>query len=406
MNAGARSAPLQGIRVLDFTHAAAGPFATMWLADMGAEVIKVEKPGRGDGSRYMGESMDGTMNSDYYASLNRNKRDILIDLQTPAGVDLTLKLAATCDVVVQNFRPGVMDRLGLGFAAMAPARPGLVYCSISAFGATGPWRDRPANDIIMQGITGLMALTGEPDGDPVRVGTPVCDYATGLFALVSILAALYARAEHPSGQHLQVNMFDSTIAMMANYIPAVLTLGRKLKRQGRAHAQLVPYQAFRCSDGEYLIVGAFTDAFWRRLCDAVGLGWLSVDPRFTTNAARIANRESLIPHFEDVFVTRPRQEWLRVMEDVDVPATPVLELRDALTSDQAHANGTVLELPGTEPHLFLAGLPAHSEHWPQPPQRKPPSMGADTANILEDLLGLGKVEIAQLVDSEVVGLER
>ena len=406
MNAGASSAPLQGIRVLDFTHAAAGPFATMWLADLGADVIKVEKPGRGDGSRHMGESLDGTLNSDYYASLNRNKRDILIDLQTPAGVDLALKLAATCDIVVQNFRPGVMDRLGLGFAALAPLRPGLVYCSISAFGATGPWRDRPANDIIMQGITGLMALTGEPDGDPVRVGTPVCDYATGLFALVSILAALFARAEHPSGQHLQVNMFDSTIAMMANYIPAVLSLGRKLKRQGRAHEQLVPYQAFRCSDGEYLIVGAFTDAFWRRLCDAVGLASLLSDSRFTTNADRIANREMLIPQFEEVFATRPRQEWLRVMEDVDVPATPVLELVDALASDQARANGTVLELRGSEPRLFTAGLPVHSDHWPQPPQRKPPSMGADTSDILERVLGLTREQIAKLVDAQVVALDR
>jgi crotonobetainyl-CoA:carnitine CoA-transferase CaiB-like acyl-CoA transferase len=399
-------APLHGIRVLDFTHAAAGPFATMWLGDLGADVIKVEKPGRGDGSRYMGESLDGTSNSDYYASLNRNKRDILIDLQTPAGVDLALRLAATCDVVVQNFRPGVMDRLGLGFEALAPVRPGLVYCSISAFGATGPWRDRPANDIIMQGITGLMALTGERDGDPVRVGTPVCDYSTGLFALVSILAALFARGQHPGGQHLQVNMFDSTIAMMANYIPTVLSLGRKLKRQGRAHAQLVPYQAFRCSDGEYLIVGAFTDAFWRRLCDAVGLGWLLSDPRFTTNADRIENREALIPHFHEVFATRPRQEWLQVLEDVDVPTTPVLELSDALNTEQARANGTVLEVHGTEPHLFTAGMPIHTDEWPQPPRRKPPSMGAQTADILEGLLGLSGDEIAKLVDADVVAFDR
>jgi crotonobetainyl-CoA:carnitine CoA-transferase CaiB-like acyl-CoA transferase len=403
MNDGARSAPLAGVRVLDFTHAAAGPFATMWLADLGADVIKVEKPGRGDGSRYMGEPLGGPMNSDYYASLNHNKRDILIDLQTTRGVELACKLAAKSDVVVQNFRPGVMDRLGLGFDALANMRPGLVYCSISAFGVSGPWRDRPANDIIMQGITGLMALTGEPAGDPVRVGTPMCDYATGLFALVSILAALFARDEHPLGQHLQVNMFDSTIAMMANYVPAVLSLGRKLKRQGRAHEQLGPYQAFRCSDGEYLIVGAFTDAFWRRLCEAVGLGSLLSDARFSTNAGRIANRQALIPQFEAVFATRPRPDWLRVMESVDVPATPVLELSDALASDQARANGTVIQLDGAESNLFTAGLPVHSEHWPQPPRRKPPSMGAHTAEILEALLGLNRDAIDELVDAKVVG---
>jgi crotonobetainyl-CoA:carnitine CoA-transferase CaiB-like acyl-CoA transferase len=403
MNGSGASAPLHGVRVLDFTHAAAGPFATMWLADLGAEVLKVEKPGRGDGSRYMGESLDGTPNSDYYASINRNKRDILINLQSAAGIDLALRLAATSDLVVQNFRPGVMDRLGLGFGALAARRRGLVYCSISAFGSDGPWRDRPANDIIMQGISGLMALTGERDGDPVRVGTPICDYATGLFAMAAILAALFARDEHPDGQHLEVNMFDSSIAMMANYVPAVLSLGRTLTRQGRAHAQLVPYQAFRCSDGEYLIVGAFTDGFWRRLCDAVGLESLLSDPRFTTNADRIANRDTLIPMFEQVFAARPRQEWLRVLEAVDVPTTPVFTLADALATEQARVNGTILEVPGTEPRLFTAGLPIRSEQWPQPPREKPPSMGADTADVLGGWLGLSTADIEKLVAAEVVG---
>jgi crotonobetainyl-CoA:carnitine CoA-transferase CaiB-like acyl-CoA transferase len=377
----------------------------MWLADMGAEVLKVEKPGRGDGSRFMGESMDGTPNSDYYASINHNKRDILINLQEPAGVDLARKLAATSDVVVQNFRPGVMDRLGLGFDALAPLHPGLVYCSISAFGTHGPWRDRPANDIIMQGVTGLMSLTGEPDGDPVRAGTPVCDYATGLFGLSGILAALFARAEHPEGQHVLVNMFDSTIAMMANYIPTVLSMGRTLTRQGRGHAQLVPYQAFRCGDGEYLIVGAFTDAFWRRLCDVVGLESLLSDPRFTTNADRVVNRQALIPTFERVFATRPRQEWQRLLEAVDVPTTPVFTLAEALVSEQATANQTVVELPGSDPRLFTVDLPVRSQDWPEPPRRRPPSMGADTAAVLEGWLGLSKAEIDQLVASEVVGLE-
>lgn len=399
-------APLEGIRVLDFTHAAAGPFATMWLGDLGAEVLKVEKPGRGDGSRYMGESLGGTENSDYYASLNRNKRDILIDLRSPEGSGLARKLAAACDVVVQNFRPGVMDRLGLGFGALAALRPGLVYCSISAFGAGGPWRDRPANDIIMQGVSGLMSLTGEPDGDPVRVGTPMCDFATGLFALSGVLAALYARDAHPSGQHVLVNMFDSTIAMMANYVPAVLSLGRTPARQGRGHAQLVPYQAFRCGDGQHLIVGAFTDAFWRRLCRAAAVEWLVGDPRFTTNADRLAHRDELVLVFETVFATRPRDEWLHLLDGADVPTTPVLTLREALTSEQAGANGTVVEVPETDPPLFTAGLPVRAPEWSQPPAGSPPAMGTDTVDILRGLLGLSTSEIDGLAARDVVGLRR
>jgi crotonobetainyl-CoA:carnitine CoA-transferase CaiB-like acyl-CoA transferase len=288
---------------------------------------------------------------------------------------------------------------------VAPLRRALVYCSISAFGSEGPWRDRPANDIIMQGITGLMSLTGEPAGDPVRVGTPMCDYATGLFAMSAILAALLARNDHPAGQHLQVNMFDSTIAMMANYVPAVLTLGRTLTRQGRAHAQLVPYQAFKCSDGEYLIVGAFTDAFWRRLCEALDLKVLLSDPRFTTNADRITNRDSLIPIIENVFARRSRGDWLQLLGDLDVPSTPVLSLADALATEQAHSNGTIVELPGTTPRLFAAGLPIHTSEWPAPPRHKPPSMGANTMEVLMDLLKLDRHKVEELAKAGVIGLE-
>ena len=377
----------------------------MWLADLGAEVIKIEKPGRGDGTRYMGESLDGSRNSDYYSSINRNKRDVLIDLQSSQGVELARRLARMCDVVIQNFRPGVMDRMGLGFEELAPLRSGLVYCSISAFGSSGPWRNRPANDIIMQGVTGLMELTGDPHGDPVRVGTPICDYSTGLFALSGVLAALFARDRYPSGQHVEINMFDSTIAAMANYVPTILTLGKTVSRQGTGHAQLVPYQAFKCRDDQYLIVGAFSDAFWRRLCAAMGLESLVTDPRFAGNSNRIANRKLLVPIFEEAFITRSRGEWLGVLQHADVPATPVLTLAQALASEQAGANETVWELPETTPALFTVGLPTRSEQWPLPRRRKPPTMGADTAGVLEGLLGIPAADVERLAASGVIGLE-
>jgi crotonobetainyl-CoA:carnitine CoA-transferase CaiB-like acyl-CoA transferase len=238
--------PLAGIRVLDFSHAAAAPFATMFLADLGAEVIKIEKPRQGDGARYMGVPMPtlGPKDSDYYVSLNRNKKGIVLDLAQPEGAALARRLAALCDIAIENFRPQVMAKLGLGFEDLRKVRPGLIYCSISAFGPGGPWAAKPANDIIMQSVSGLMSITGEVGGGPVRIGAPIADFSTGLFGLAGVLAALHARDRFPEGQHIQVAMLDASLNMMCNYIPSVTTLGQKVQRVGRGHAQIVPYQAF------------------------------------------------------------------------------------------------------------------------------------------------------------------
>ncbi|HEY0453315.1 CoA transferase [Actinophytocola sp.] len=397
--------PLDGLRVLDFSHAAAGPFATMFLADLGAEVVKVEKPGRGDGARYMGEPMLGPIESDYYLSLNRNKKSVLIDLSTEDGRDLATGLARTCDIVVQNFRPGVLDRHRLGYEDLRKVREGLVYCSISAFGATGPWRNRPANDIIMQSVSGLMGITGEVGGGPVRIGAPISDYATGLFALAGILAALHRRDALPEGQHVEIAMLDASMAMMANYIPSVATLGKTIPRLGRGHAQIVPYQAFLCADGQYVMVGAFTNGFWRRLCDAVGRPEWKDDPRFTSNADRLAHREILMSTLEEIFRGRTREEWLAALEEADVPNSPVLELHDAIASEQAVHNGIVQRLsvpgqPGAE--LDVIKLPVGSDRWRPGPATVPPVMGEHTDEVLGKLLGLDRERIDALVDAGVV----
>ncbi|MDE3074050.1 MAG: CoA transferase [Chloroflexota bacterium] len=396
--------PLAGVRVLDFSHAAAGPYATMYLADMGAEVIKVEKPGRGDGARYMGEPMLGPTDSDYYLSLNRNKKSALIDLSTEAGVDLAKQLAAQSDVVAQNFRPGVMDRLGLGFETLRHLRPGLIYCSISAFGPTGPWKDRPANDIIMQSISGLMGITGEVDGGPVRIGAPISDYATGLYALAGILAALYARADHPEGQHVEVAMLDAALAMMCNYIPSVSTLGKKITRVGRGHAQIVPYQGFLCSDGEYVMVGAFTQGFWRRLCHAVGHDEWIEDPRFLTNAARLQNRQALMADLERIFLTKTRAEWVRILEEADVPNSPVLELHDAIKSEQALHNRIVHRLEDGGRPVDVVRSPIQVEQWPGSAERTAPAMGRDTREVLRDVLKMDEQTVAALREAGVIAL--
>jgi len=398
------TAPLSGIRVLDFTHAAAGPFATMFLADMGAEIIKIERPRYGDGARSMGSPMPGfpKRNSDYYLSLNRNKRGVVLDLATPVGAELALDLARHCDVVAQNFRPGVLDRLGLGFDAVSQVRPAVVYCSISAFGDEGPWRGRPANDIIMQSVSGLMGITGEVGGGPVRIGAPVSDYSTGLFALSGILAALLARDAHPEGQHVRVSMLEASLNVMCNYIPAVAGLGQQIPRLGRAHAQIVPYQAFECSDGEYLMVGAFTRLFWQRLTTVLGHEEWIADERFATNSARLRNRETLVAELEAIFSTRTRAEWLEVLDRADVPASPVLELHDAVVSEPVIAAGTIQTLTDGDRTARVVVSPLRVDEWQTPEPRMAPDLGADTRQVLRELLELSDERIDALTADGVV----
>ena len=397
--------PLAGIRVLDFSHAAAAPFATMLLGDLGAEIIKIEKPAQGDGSRSMGVPVPdlGPRQSDYYVSLNRNKQGIVIDLATAEGAALARRLAACSDIVVENFRPQVMDRLGLGFASLRGLRPGLIYCSISAFGATGPWAARPANDIIMQSVSGLMGITGEVGGGPVRIGAPIADFSSGLFGLAGILAALHARERFPEGQHIEIAMLDASLNMMCNYIPSVTTLGQKVERLGRGHAQIVPYQAFVCADGEYVMVGAFTREFWRNLCRALlHEDWIS-DPRFANNPARLANRALLIGELERIFATRPRDEWCAVLDAADVPNSPVLELHDAVQTEQVKHNHAIRSLAQPGRPVGVASCPIKAAQWAAEPCTPAPRLGADTRTVLESLLGMGATEIDALMQSNVIG---
>lgn len=381
--------PLAGLRVLDFTHAAAGPFATMFLADMGAYVIKVERPEHGDGARTMGTPLPGfpPRNSEYYLSLNRNKHGIVLDLANEADVETALRLAERCDVVVQNFRPGVMDRLGLGYERLRALRAGLIYASISAFGEEGPWAKRPANDIIMQSVSGLMGVTGEVGGGPVRIGAPISDYSSGLFALAGILAALHARNDHPEGQHVRVSMLEASLNVLCNYVPSVVGVGARIPRLGRGHAQIVPYQAFECADGEYVMVGAFNRGFWRNLATALGHeDWLT-DERFATNSARLRNRDELVGILSGIFLTREREEWLEVLRVADVPASPVLELDETVRLEQVSGQGSLVELVEDGRAATVARSPIRVDEWPEPPARMAPDIGRDTAQVLRDVLG-------------------
>ena len=407
MSAGTNPArPLEGIRVLDFSHAAAAPFASMFLGDLGAEVIKIEKPKHGDGSRSMGVPMPdlGAKDSDYFVSLNRNKKGIVLDLTQPEGTALARRLAAQCDVVVENFRPQVMARLGLAFEDLRELRRALVYCSISAFGDSGPWCERPANDIIMQSVSGLMGVTGEVGGGPVRIGAPIADFSSGLFGLSGILAALFARERFPQGQHVKVAMLDASLNMMCNYIPSVAGLGHKIERLGRGHAQIVPYQAFTCSDGEYVMVGAFTRGFWHNLCRALGHTEWITDARFASNPARLANRALLVGELEKIFATRSRAEWLQALDAADVPNSPVLELHDAVHTEQVRHNGSIRAIDHDGHPVQVAACPINVHAWGEPAAAPAPSLGADTGSVLEELLGLQANEIADLAGRNIVEL--
>ena len=398
--------PLSDIRVLDFTHAAAGPYATLFMGDMGADIVKIEKPKGGDGTRSMGRPMPmlGPKETDYYVALNRNKKGIVLDLGTPQGAQIARELAKKADVVVQNFRPAVMDRLGLGYEDLRALRKGLIYCSISAFGTTGPWADRPANDIIMHSVSGLMGITGEVGGGPVRIGAPISDFSTGLFALSGILAALHARDSHPEGQHVKITMLDASLNMMASFIPAAAMLGRKLERLGRGHDQIVPYQAFMCSDGEYVMVGAFTRGFWQNLCKALGREEWIDDPRFVTNPARLENRAVLVGELEKIFAQKTMAEWLQVLEKADVPNSPVFELHEAIKSEQARHIGCLQGVG--DPPIQMMRSPIRADEWDNDNHRPAPRMGADTRAVLGDWLQWDSARVEELNHQGAFGKAR
>jgi crotonobetainyl-CoA:carnitine CoA-transferase CaiB-like acyl-CoA transferase len=395
-------APLQGIRVLDFSHAASGPLATMYLADLGADIIKVERPVIGDSSRQMGIPMFGPSDTDYEMAMNRSKRSIVIDIATAGGKALVHRLARECDIAVQNYRRGVATTLGIDFESLRHDRTGLVYCSISGFGDSGPLGGRPANDIIMQSSSGLMGVTGERGGDPIRMGAPIADFSTGLHALIGILAALYARADHPEGQHVKVTMLESALAMMANYIPRVATLGHTVPRLGRAHAQIVPYDAFRCGDGKLLMVGAFSEQFWRDLCGIVGHPEWIEDELYSTNAQRLANREQLTKELNAAFATDTHEAWQARLDAAGIPNSTLMELHEVVGGAQVEHLQSLLHMTSEAGEVDVVDFPPRSTAWPRRKPRWPSTLGQDTSDVLADVLGMTTAEIDELREAKVV----
>ncbi len=374
--------PLAGVRVVDFSRVLAGPLATMILGDLGADVIKIERPQTGDDTRAWGPPFVGE-DAAYFLSLNRNKRSIALDLQTREGVRVARALADTADVVVENFRPGLMAKFGLDFETMVGSNPRLVYCSLTAFGEGGESATRPGYDIIVQALSGLMSFTGHPDGEPTKVGVALLDVITGLYAASGIQAALLGRIATGRGTRVTVSLFDSSVAAMVNQAANFLLGGVVPSPMGNAHPNIVPYQLFASTDRPF-ILAAGNDRLYQRTCEVIGRPELASDERFTTNEVRVLNRGELIPLLQEAFLARPASEWLRALEEAAVPCAPVRKIDEVFASAEGAATVQEISDP-VRGALRLVADPIRIAGVVAPARRPPPRLGEHTEEILREL---------------------
>jgi formyl-CoA transferase len=389
---------LAGIRVLDLTQVMAGPFCSMLLADMGADVVKIEPPG-GEHTRREQEIAPGVSAS--FLAVNRNKRSLVLDLKRPEGVDVLKRLVATADVLVENYRPGVAKRLGVDADTLRAINPRLIYCSISGFGQTGPYAGRGGYDLIAQGMSGIMSATGSDGGAPVKVGVPITDLGAGLFAVVGILAAIRARRVTGRGQCVDTSLFEAGVALSQWEATQYWYTGEVPRGLGTAHRLNAPYQAFRASDGHFT-VGAAKDNLWSKFATLLGVPHLIKDPRFDTVANRLKNRAALEPLVEAITVTQPRAHWLAKCEEVGIPAGPIYTVPEAHADPHAQARGMVQELDHpTVGRVKALGNPVKMSATPPRLRTAAPLLGADTDAVLREA-GYADGDIARLRAAKVV----
>lgn len=392
---------LSGTRVLDLSRVLAGPFCTQLLGDYGAEIIKVEEPGSGDGTRSWGPPWVGDQSA-YFLCANRNKRSITVNLKAAQGRLIIQRLAAVSDVLIENFKPGALERMGLDYAALVAINPRLVYCSLTGYGQTGPYRDRPGYDFIIQAQGGVMSITGPEDGEPFKVGVAIADITTGLYAATAILAALHERTVSGLGQQLDVALLDAQIAWLANVAQNYLVSHQTPARYGNAHASIVPYQTFQTSTG-YVAVGIGSDEQYRKFCAAIGRLDLSQDERFSTNQGRVVNRDTLVPLLREIFCTRSTDEWIELVTAAGAPAGPINDVRQALDDPQVRAREMVQTVQhATQGPIELLGPVAKFSRTPAAIHLPPPTLGQHTDELLCELLGYTAQECAQLRADGVV----
>ncbi|HVB23020.1 MAG TPA: CoA transferase [Ktedonobacteraceae bacterium] len=373
-------AALSDVVVIDLSRVFAGPYCTMMLGDMGATVIKVEQPGKGDDTRQFGPPYVAG-ESAYYLGLNRNKRSITLDFTNPAHKQRLLELIETATVLVENFRPGTLERQGLGYEALHALNPGLIYCSISGYGHDGPYANRPGYDFVAQAESGLMSVTGDIDGEPQRVGSPVGDTSAGMFACMSILAALYVRKSTGKGQHIDISLFESTVSLLGNVSSNYLISGAEAVRYGNGHPNIVPYQAFRTRDG-YIVVSCGNDRLYQSFCRLIERDDLAADPRFATNPQRVRNRKELIPVLQERFLQRDTADWLAALRAAGIPCGPINTVSQVYDDEQLKARGFIWECEHpTAGTIKLSGSPMHFSDTPTRLYKAPPLLGEDNAEL-------------------------
>ena len=397
--------PLAGVRVLDLTQFLAGPFATQILGDLGAEVIKLEAPS-GDWSRSLPPHFIGP-DSAYYLSVNRNKKSVVADMKSADGLALVRRLAGASDIVMENFRPGVLDRLGLVYDNLAAENEGLIWCSISGFGQDGPDRDRPAYDMIVQALSGGMSMTGVPGEPAVRAGIPIGDLCAGMYGTIGVLAALEARRRTGKGRLVDVAMLDCQVAMLCYQAAYFLHSGNEPGRQGRGHASIPTYRSFDAGNDTELVITANTERMWRALCGVLGREELAGDPRFATNDDRYANRFELWPLLEAAFREKDADAWVPLLLEAGIPVGRVNTLGAALSNPQVDHRDMVLNLTaGDGRRIRVAGNPIKFAEDVPPPAGFPPLLGENTREVLADVLGLDDEEIEAALSAGAVGEPR
>ena len=393
--------PLEGLRVVDLTRVLSGPYCTMQLGDLGAEVIKVEQPGKGDDTRAFAPPYQGDQAA-YFLSVNRNKKSIALDMKSEAGKEVLWRLIDKSDILVENFRPGAMDRLGFGYAAVKRRRPAMVYASISGFGNSGPQKDRPGYDVIVQGEAGIMDITGPRDGAPYKVGAAIGDLVSGLYAAQGILAALLTAKATGQGQHVSISMYEAVASLLTFNASIYFATGESPRRRGNEHPTIVPYETFEAADG-WINLGVANDDLWQRFCKAAEAPDLAADPRYAKAADRVRNREELVPLVRGLIKRRTRDEWLARLDKAGVPSGAIRTVGEACDGDLLKARGMIAEMEHTSAGLVRAVKNAvHLSGTPLDAYQAPPQLGEHTRAVLTGLLGYSAAEFDALAREGVV----